>query len=236
MMKNFLAHVSTLLLLIAVASCNQNSQSLTPSDYQLRNSKQVADNLGAEFFTGTMSYSTGKNGDLALIINVKDHKNSSGSSRRAIVLQRESGQITSDLKIKEGKAEFVSIPGALLINSLEGGTRFLLTVDSEEAKTFVSKLPESYKSYSVLKGYGLSYRFGSIPESVEKYVNVLASARNGAPPVTNSIPEGGAGDCTAGGRGATSCSITSGDKSCSVSCGTGYYACCGASGCECKKG
>jgi hypothetical protein len=37
---------------------------------------------------------------------------------------------------------------------------------------------------------------------------------------------GGAAACNAGGAGATSCSYTSGEKSCQVSCGSGSYACC----------
>jgi hypothetical protein len=37
---------------------------------------------------------------------------------------------------------------------------------------------------------------------------------------------GGGTSCTAGGTGATSCSITCNHYGCSVSCGSGYYACC----------
>lgn len=44
--------------------------------------------------------------------------------------------------------------------------------------------------------------------------------------------------CTAGGRGATSCSYSCGGQSCSVNCGSGAYACCGCRSnipyCYCK--
>lgn len=225
MKATLLTRFSVLALLLLALSCNQKG-GLTPSDYHLSNARQVADNLGAQFFTGSMSSATGKDGTLAIIVTTADEKNSSRLSRRAIVLQREAKQ--DDIQqIKEGKAEFVSIPGALLVNSLEDGSRFLITVNSEEAKTFAAKIPDSYKTYTTLTGYGLSYRFGAISESPVKYVNSLGSARN--------VPEGGAGSCTSGGAGSISCSLTAGENSCSVSCGTGYYACCSGSGCKCVK-
>ncbi len=37
--------------------------------------------------------------------------------------------------------------------------------------------------------------------------------------------------CIAGGEGAESCSY----ESCSVSCQSGYYACCNANGCKCVR-
>lgn len=40
------------------------------------------------------------------------------------------------------------------------------------------------------------------------------------------------GACIGGGAGATQCSITVTQFSCSVTCGTGY-ACCGLTGCHC---
>ena len=36
--------------------------------------------------------------------------------------------------------------------------------------------------------------------------------------------------CDSGGSGATGCSIDSGGSSCSVTCGSGYYACCSYGG------
>ncbi len=43
------------------------------------------------------------------------------------------------------------------------------------------------------------------------------------------------GGCTAGGFGSTSCTITVGPMSCSVTCAAGFYACCGAGGCGCVQ-
>lgn len=46
----------------------------------------------------------------------------------------------------------------------------------------------------------------------------------------------GCTDCTAGGQGASSCSISQGDG-CAVSCNPGYYACCSVTGsCTCRQG
>lgn len=46
--------------------------------------------------------------------------------------------------------------------------------------------------------------------------------------------EGGK-ECMEGGEGATSCSYGFGGFTCSVSCESGYYACCGMTGCKCKS-
>lgn len=50
-------------------------------------------------------------------------------------------------------------------------------------------------------------------------------------------------DCIAGGQGSSSCSIEGGIEivgngvtvGCSVSCNSGYYACCGLTSCDCVK-
>jgi hypothetical protein len=44
---------------------------------------------------------------------------------------------------------------------------------------------------------------------------------------------GGGSNCSSGGRGATSCSVTNNGSSCSVSCSSGYYACCSQGGPNC---
>lgn len=63
-------------------------------------------------------------------------------------------------------------------------------------------------------------------------VFVLAVALLALPDRTVAQP--GGGGCTAGGPGATQCTINfQGGGGCSVTCGGGYYACCSAEGCKC---
>ena len=48
--------------------------------------------------------------------------------------------------------------------------------------------------------------------------------------------EGGGSNCEcAGGPGSTSCSCDVWQISCSVSCSSGYYACCSYDGCHCRS-
>lgn len=53
-----------------------------------------------------------------------------------------------------------------------------------------------------------------------------------------SVPAYASAGCNAGGEGATSCSA--GENGCSVTCTSGYYACCNGAGsqssCTCTKG
>jgi hypothetical protein len=45
--------------------------------------------------------------------------------------------------------------------------------------------------------------------------------------------------CASGGRGATACSSATGNPSCSITCGSGYYACCNSNSysatCKCYR-
>jgi hypothetical protein len=85
-------------------------------------------------------------------------------------------------------------------------------------------------AYMIFHGYGLNHQMGAVVNA-RKLVfgapHVLDCDECGP---LSPDPGGGGGSggssCNSGGSGSTSCSITSNGNSCSVSCGSGYYACC----------
>ncbi len=82
-------------------------------------------------------------------------------------------------------------------------------------------------SVSIFPGYGLNHEMG--PHVNKIYMPWPQKGRR--VPVSLLVPDdapggGGSGGCQSGGIGASSCSITAGGGSCSVSCVSGYYACC----------
>jgi len=216
--------------LLCIVSCQQR---LSPGNYSLKNSKQVASNLGGEFFTGTMNFAVGKKGNIYLVVDTDKEGNNGQLGKRAIILQRGSKEVAFDLTNSKETFEFIAGPEAILINSVETGQRFLLQVQTGGGQVFAQKLPQSYGSYKTISGYGLSYQFGDIPASALSYVGSV-SPRKSARLAWEEEDGGGAATCTAGGVGSASCSLGSGTNSCSVSCQSGYYACCTGSGCTCK--
>jgi|GEM_PF-758472 len=87
-------------------------------------------------------------------------------------------------------------------------------------------------------GYGLNHEMGARPAQHHLKVNGSLVAET----TCNDCPEyqgfedpwgaagGGSGGCTVGGTGATSCSVSSGGGSCSVSCSAPMHACCNYGG------
>ena len=65
------------------------------------------------------------------------------------------------------------------------------------------------------------------PKNNKNYADINYNSPTLQKQVPQIVDSDGKGKCNHGGEGSTSCSITnSGYGSCSVSCGTGYYACC----------
>ncbi len=84
--------------------------------------------------------------------------------------------------------------------------------------------PLSEKQLANLRSFGLCTPASGAPE-----------ARQGVTPQNLPAPGCGGVVCTSGGEGATSCSV--GGGGCSVTCGTGWYACCNGNtnNCRCCK-
>lgn len=97
-------------------------------------------------------------------------------------------------------------------------------------------IPDEFSSTGYT-GYGLNHEMGIL---VQAKLGTDASANlncepNCGEPVFEWPSETG-NDCSSGGAGATSCSVTSGGSSCSINCDIGFYACCktGWSGASCS--
>jgi len=85
--------------------------------------------------------------------------------------------------------------------------------------------PEGFSSTS-FAGYGLNHE---MRPSASRIGRAIAGRQDCEPDCGEPIfewPGDGATDCTNGGAGSTSCSVSSMGESCSVSCEIGYYACC----------
>lgn len=136
------------------------------------------------------------------------------------------------------------LPGALLVHSADTlrvsspDQRFELVLSNDARKA-----PADGVLTTRVVGIGLSR---NVAESTN--IRIAEHARAGriattceACDVLNPDPGvgGSAASCSSGGDGATQCSASYGSNSCSISCTTGYYACCnalpGSASCRCVK-
>ncbi len=101
--------------------------------------------------------------------------------------------------------------------------------------TYQFTINERINGENIIKGYGLSRRFGTfkitdIDDKTSFFDRIIETNSN--PYSTLALT------CDSGGPGATQCSVDSGIGSinvgCSVTCGSGYYACCDDSTSVCK--
>ena len=121
----------------------------------------------------------------------------------------------------------------LVVTGADTGEVLAFTVDHPDSVE--RRLPRSAAS-TVYRGYGLNHTTGPAVHRIRiPYAKSGRLQTNGpCDPdgcILNLDPSGGSGSgsggCTAGGVGATSCSVTNtSGSSCSIDCGSGYYACC----------
>lgn len=105
-----------------------------------------------------------------------------------------------------------------------GDRLHLVSIDSPDTLTLAvgPARPGDHADMASIHGTGLAH---------------LRSATTVEPSFTDDPGTGGgsSGGCSAGGPGSTSCSISDPLVSCSITCSTGYYACCTGATCKCKK-
>lgn len=158
------------------------------------------------------------------------------------------------------RAEVIGRDRRFEIVDLNSGNTIVFTVDARGAGASARDLPRPRQGRRategdarplVMVGYEVGYHVmppGRLIASVQRHPAVAAEQCTpwlggddcAAGPVisTQSAREPvalGPGTCDGGGPGATSCSITSIEgRSCEVTCGTGYYACCKYAGPSCR--
>lgn len=181
----------------------------------------------ASFTTGSVQIQTNNAGDVVVIM-----KTDSAVNDKLFILQGNTKKAILDKTFK--KAQIAYLFHSIIINSLDSKERFYLAVDKQEEKDVLTKVPSSYKSFFTgsLYGYGIVQMTGPIPPNLtffkktsDTYKDISAYRASVSP---NMAPPDSTGSksCDNGGTGATSCSAGNGNGTCSVSCGTAYYACC----------
>jgi hypothetical protein len=148
----------------------------------------------------------------------------------ALLLKNSKGDFVENYIFQCGNTENFTISNRKFVD-------FIIIFDKKalilkiEKKTYYFIVDNYIVGENVFRGYGLSRRFGIFTfdnSSEESFFDTIR--------VQNSMTSL---SCTSGGAGSTECSITGTigpvSSGCSVSCGTGYYACCddGTVVCQC---
>lgn len=142
-------------------------------------------------------------------------------------------------ELKDGSYELTWYPfGVLLVNN-DTNEKYFLGIKSNDSEILLAQLHENGLTGEVsdLTGAGLIHNSG--PQAGYKTMSSIKRQFNSLVKYLSGGSSGGG--CDSGGAGATVCSTTSGNYSCSVSCSSGYYACCNNPGlmsngsCDCIK-
>ncbi len=123
-------------------------------------------------------------------------------------------------------ANFLYSKNLLVIE--KNSNRIYFVVDNKSGIQEAKKL----KNSSVIKGIQLSLCLGKYNSSSLREIKNYKTVRDFFLSEAKSQTK-----CTSGGEGATNCSVKNSLSNCSVSCATGYYACCNgeANKCSCLK-
>lgn len=140
------------------------------------------------------------------------------------------------IDVAYGAAEVKFYGDELVVVAAEARSIVRFTVG--HARPHQTNVPEGFNSTS-LAGYGLNHE---MRPTVLRAGRAISAQQDCEPDCGEPIfewPGDGAMDCTSGGTGSTSCSVSSSGLSCSTSCELGYYACCkvgwGGVSCTCVR-
>lgn len=154
-----------------------------------------------------------------------------------------------DKNLDYSNLTFFSDKRSLVLHSKLDNKIYLLGLDEKESQEKIKRLSTNSKIKPALEkpllGYGISVLTGSW--NLEKLKNNKYNSAFNQLDYSNNIysiippddGEGGAANCSSGGPGSNECSIGEWPSiSCSVTCKSGYYACCDSktTKCFCVKG
>jgi|GEM_PF-6271553 len=125
-------------------------------------------------------------------------------------------QLNADL----GQVKIAYLRQAVAIQD-QTGQIYTFTIGEGKGHELIQKLTSTWTG----QGFGLSFKT-QVQESISDYKGLASTSELRSVACDCEKARGG---CDSGGEGATDCSISSntiGGGSCSVSCGSGYYACC----------
>jgi len=238
-MKRRLAYLATLtsFIILFLVYCSKrpgSQEKAIPLEQPLSVIKAI--DPEAEYFSGSIQVTTNKDGDIIVLVNGKDTAHST-----LFFIQGANRNISKTMD----QGEVIYLMHSIIINSLEKKERYYLAVPKDEEKFVYGKIPASYKTFfsGRAEGYSVVRMKGALPDDIGPFndaadpYSVLAAYRQKlyhsmtGNTVTTDLggPGGGIGGvaCDDGGEGATSCGVSQGaGHTCSVSCPTGYYACC----------
>lgn len=118
----------------------------------------------------------------------------------------------------------------------KGKASYYFAVDKPEEKEIKSSFGLSFPIENEHYGTGVTYHWldKNTMKNASDFFSKITKAPNAVEYIisTNSSDVTGKNiECSSGGQGASSCSM--GGGGCSVSCSSGYYACCNPGGCNC---
>jgi hypothetical protein len=193
--------------------------------------------------------------DRSLVVTIGSDENNMNEHQRAFLLTAESAPRYHEFE--SGDCEFFVTTNqtvAIIVNNADQ-TVSLIGLDNDETKAVKNLLEENALIASHFSGnnffsYGISFIEGKWSLellSKSKYknpFNYLASGDLTGKFAPENLGEAGGGyvlceqgSCTSGGAGSSTCSISEEymgvKQACSVSCNTGYYACCNTKAVRC---
>ncbi len=139
-----------------------------------------------------------------------------------------------DSFLKEAELKNATSNHVLFTNNQ--GEKCYFVVMNEEGHELVHKLKEEGDEVTIVYGKELSHWYGDSRFEIEEIFN-NSKIKNIHDLLLNQQQDRGVNTCSSGGPGATSCSIDDPISGCSVSCASGYYACCsaGSNNCYCVE-
>jgi len=152
----------------------------------------------------------------------------------------ETGEPSVPMSAHLADALLVHSAGVLRITTAEQRFEFVVAGDTRNVPT-----PNGLEAITTRAvGIGLSHNKGQTTISIAQQLDRAGRISTDCEACGVLDPDPGPGGsggaaCGSGGPGSTSCSVTSGGNSCSVSCAAGYYACCngiaGDTYCRCVR-
>lgn len=235
-MKNTISALGIFFVVATLlSSCTPNSSETTDSTslenrYIKLSNELLTKHNGTEYSGKTTITNTSAD---EMVLDLR-----TGEDRVVFLVQTEKQPISSQ-EIKSD-AQVFHFGSFLLLNIVEPNKLYAIDVNNEEAKQVSSDVREEITGIdNSLSAFGLARYNFSVEES--KKLEIIEGQ-----PFLESLAvvypdEQIADECSSGGEGAVSCSESweSGTQGggCSVTCGSGYYACCNSAsggGCVCK--